>query len=98
MYGRQHALTRSTLERKGYYGHFFQDSTGKVRLLHPLELQMCHVTFGHAFSAKDLQEGWKQTGNMITCAHAMLVLVNALNAIQNSVGKVDVEEVFHSLL
>eukprot|EP00435_Cladocopium_sp_Y103_P006658 s4409_g2.t1 len=97
MYGQQHLLNRETLEQKGYYGHFFKDSTGKLRLLHPVELQMSHVTFQMAFSTKILVESWKQVGNMISCPHAMLVLINALNALQTPVGNIDVAEAFQAL-
>ena len=98
MYGKQQDLCRSSLERKGYYGHFFQDSDGSLRLLHPAELQMCHVTHGFAFTTRDLSQTWKQTGNMITCPHAMLVLVNALNSLKTGKDAIDVEEAFHALL
>ena len=90
MYGTQHELDRTTLERKGYYGHFFSDNHNRLPLLHPAEIQMCHLTYECAFVANDLRQSWLHTGNMITCPHALLLLINGLNKLKNGKAKIDV--------
>ena len=97
MYGQQHLLDRSTLERKGYHGHFFVDGDSLIRLLHPVEIQMCHVTFGTAFSDNRLVVEWKHTGNMIACPHALMLLCNAVNMLRTPFAKLDVMIVFDAL-
>ena len=97
-YGMQHALNRSTLETKGYYGHFFQDEHNQLRLLHPAEIHMCHITYGCSFVTNDLQKSWEHAGNMITCPHALLLLIHGIKALKNLKSNLDLTEVFHTLL
>jgi len=95
-YGMQHALNRSTLETKGYYGHFFQDEHNQLRLLHPAEIHMCIITYGCSFVTNDLQKSWEHAGNMITCPHALLLLIHGIKALKNLKSNLDLTEVFHT--
>jgi site-specific DNA-cytosine methylase len=95
-YGQQHLMTRSTLENKGYYGHFL-DHEGTLRLWHPAELQMSHITYGEVFYMHDLTKTWTMTGNMITCPHAVLLLANAINMLPELQVSLEIREVFDAL-
>ena len=97
MYGQQHELDRSTLEKKGYYGHFFGSCEENLRFLHPAEIQMCHITYGEAFVENDFKQAWKNVGNMICCPHATLLLTNALNLLKIVDKKLSMHEVFDAL-
>lgn len=95
-YGNQHNLSRHTLERKGYFGCFLKNDSN-LRLMHPAEIQMAHITYGEIFVHHALQKSWVQTGNMITFPHAALMLTNAINMLDTGLTKLDMHEVFDSL-
>ena len=96
LYGQQHTLCRTTLEQRGYYGNFLEQDS-ELRLLHPAEIQMAHVTFGEVFYQHDLCKAWVHTGNMISCPHALLMMANAINMIQTGRELLKIDEVFDAL-
>eukprot|EP00438_Fugacium_kawagutii_P019580 Skav228164 [mRNA] locus=scaffold439:313918:315345:+ [translate_table: standard] len=56
LYGSQHRLAVSTLETKGYLGHFLvqnHDDSRDRRLLHPAEIAMTHITHAKVFVPTD---------------------------------------------
>lgn len=98
MYGSQHQLDRSTLEKKGYLAHFIVDQKGRTRLLHPLEIAMIHLTFGAIYVDHDFKRTWKHMGNQIAWPHALLMISNALLHLGKLTGDECIRQVFHQAL
>lgn len=96
-YGHQHCLPRDSLERKGYFGHFFVPSNGVARLLHPLEIAIMHIFWGKLFVPFDFQQSWLHLGNQISMPHALLAISNALGMIESNHEVPETEAVFLSL-
>eukprot|EP00438_Fugacium_kawagutii_P030552 Skav236001 [mRNA] locus=scaffold348:494599:499670:- [translate_table: standard] len=97
MYGAQHEINPRFMQSKGYMGSFFQPEEGDLRLLHPAEIAMSHVCFGHVVIHKQFREAWEVQGNQITMPHSLLLLTNSLCMI----GKLqtsDIDNIFHTLL
>ena len=96
-YGNQHNLPRDSLEKKGYFGHFFVPSNGVARLLHPLELSTLHVFWRQIFVPFDFQQSWLHVGNQISMPHALVSICNAFRMIDTKQRMPAIEDVFHTL-
>ena len=83
MYGSQHDLDLSFLEKFGYFGHFkFQaDLPFQCRYWHPLEIILLHGHFGKAWLDNNIQRSYLSVGNMIAIPHALFVLLHIANCV-----------------
>lgn len=97
-YGNQHNLSISTLKDKGLLVHFAQldQENGTIRYWHPLEVQLHHVCHSKIFAAASVQQGWLHAGNLISCPHAIFILVNGFNMLAFP-SKINLAEIMKSL-
>eukprot|EP00438_Fugacium_kawagutii_P013144 Skav233648 [mRNA] locus=scaffold2779:730007:734620:- [translate_table: standard] len=100
-YGVQHLLNPSTLESKGYLGHFCLPDGGAsihdLRLFHPAEIIMMHLCFDQWFMPATMTDAWAHVGNFICVPHALLLMTNGIKCIPGF-EHLDVERVFQRLL
>ena len=78
MYGRQHEIDRTFLQKHGYLGHFVQDEHAPFssRFLHPAEVAILHGCCNKVYIHEDMDAAWQHMGNMIAPPHAILVMTN----------------------
>jgi len=82
-YGSQHEINDDFLNKHGYLG-FFHRQNGLpfgARLFHPVEIAMVHGMINQLYLPNDHKLAWMIIGNCITPLHAMLPLLNVVNAI-----------------
>ena len=92
-YGSQHELNDQFLNRHGYLGFFHQQAGLPFggRLFHPAEVALLHGVVNQLFVLDDMKLSWRITGNCITMLHAMLPLLNVVNAfLPTSISSEDV--------
>ena len=83
MYGSQHDLDLSFLEKFGYFGHFKLQAElpFQCRYWHPLEIILLHGHFGDAWLDSNIHQSYLSVGNMIAIPHALFVLLHVANCV-----------------
>eukprot|EP00435_Cladocopium_sp_Y103_P043006 s66_g12.t1 len=97
-YGSQHRFSEAWLSERGLLNHFFRRSHQQPRYWHPVELWLLHATHGKQFFLEEWEQSYKHIGNQICPAHALLILVNAMNCLHKVPQKLETPEVIEKFI